>query len=111
MNEKDRNAADDWIRDHMPDPAEYSFEEAGTTESYFFLRYRDSATVVYKVAVTDRKVTSVRLEVYHGESSQEEPDEQVSSGWRDDSFATSLERQHLPLLRPQHGQPLRQPFE
>ncbi len=77
MNEKDCNAADDWIRDNMPDPAEYSFEdteETGTTESYFFLRYRDSATVVYKVAVTDRKVTSVGLEVYHGESSQEEPD-------------------------------------
>ncbi len=34
-----------------------------------FLRLRDSATVVYKVAVKDGKV-------YHGESSQEEPDEQ-----------------------------------
>ncbi len=79
MNEKDRNAADDWIRDNMPDPAEYSFEdseEAGSTESYFFLRHKDSATVVFKVAVKDGKVSSVLQEVYHGEGSQEEPDEQ-----------------------------------
>ena len=41
-----------------------------------FLRYLDSVTVVYKVAVEDGKVTSVRLEVYHGEGSREEPDEQ-----------------------------------
>ncbi len=57
----------------MPDPAEYSFEdteEAGSTESYFFLRYRDSATVVYKVAVKDGKVSSVLQEVYHGEGNQ-----------------------------------------
>ena len=67
LNERDRAAADDWIRNNMPDPAECSFEdteEAGSTDSYFFLRYRDSATVVYKVAV------------YHDEGSQEEPDEQ-----------------------------------
>ena len=54
MNERDRNAADDWIRDNMPDPAEYSLEdseEQRDTQSYFFLRYRDSATVVYKFAV------------------------------------------------------------
>ncbi len=78
MNEKDRNAADDWMRSHLPDPDEYSLEdgeEAGRTESYFFLRHRDSATVVYKVAVKDGKVTSVLQEVYHGEGSQEEPDE------------------------------------
>ncbi len=59
MNERDREAADDWIRDNMPDPAEYSFEdteEAGSTESYFFPRYRDSATVVYKVAVKEAKL-------------------------------------------------------
>ena len=56
MNERERNAADDWIPDNMPDPEEYSFEdteEAGSAEHYFFLRYRDSATVVYKVVVTD----------------------------------------------------------
>ena len=56
LKENDREAADDWIRDHMPDPAEYSLEdseEAGSTESYYFLRHRDSATVVYKVAVKD----------------------------------------------------------
>ncbi len=34
MNERDRNAADEWIREHLPDPA----------------------SVVYKVAVTDGKV-------------------------------------------------------
>ena len=74
MNERDRAAADDWIREHMPDPAEYSFEdteEAGVTESYFLLRHRDSATVVYRVAVKDGTVTSVKQEVYHGESRQE----------------------------------------
>ena len=79
MNEKDRNAADDWIRDKMPDPADCSLEdneEQGDTQSYFFLRLRDSATVVYKVAVKDGIVTSVLQEVYHGEGNQEEPDEQ-----------------------------------
>ena len=78
MNERDREAADDWIRDNMPDPDEYSLEdseEERALQKYFFLRYRDSATVVYKVAVKDGKVTSVLQEVYHGESSQEEPDE------------------------------------
>ncbi len=42
------------MRDHMPDPNEYPLEdseETGSTECYFFLRYRDSATVVYKVTV------------------------------------------------------------
>ncbi len=58
-NERDR-AADDWMRHHLPDPDEYSLEdseEAGSTESYFFLRLRDSATVVYRVAVKDGKVS------------------------------------------------------
>ncbi len=62
MNERDRGAADDWMRQHLPDPEECSLEdseEAGSTESYFFLRYRDSATVVDKVAVKDGKVSSV----------------------------------------------------
>ncbi len=56
MNERNRNTADDWMRDHLPDPDEYSLEEneeAGDTQKYFFLRYRDSATVVYKVTVED----------------------------------------------------------
>ena len=26
LNERDRKAADDWMRDHMPDPDGYSFE-------------------------------------------------------------------------------------
>ena len=78
MEERNRVAADDWMRDHLPDAAECSLEdneEQGGTQSYFFLRHRDSATVVYKVAVFDGKVTSVLQEVYHGEGSQEEPDE------------------------------------
>ncbi len=56
LNERDREAADEWTRDHLPDPDECSLEdneEQGDTQSYFFLRYRDSATVVYTVAVTD----------------------------------------------------------
>ncbi len=54
MDERDRAAADDWMRDHLPDAAEYSLEdseEQGDTQSYFFLRLRDSASVVYKVGV------------------------------------------------------------
>ncbi len=49
MNERDREAADDWMRDHMPDPEECSLEdneEQRDTLSYFFLRVRASATVV-----------------------------------------------------------------
>jgi hypothetical protein len=61
-------AADDWLREHLPDPDEFSLEdneEEGETQKYFFLRYRDSATVVYLVAVKDGKVTSVKKEVYY----------------------------------------------
>ena len=57
MNERDRAAADDWMRD-MPDPDQYSLEDSedeGDTQKYFFLRQSDSATVVYKVAVKDGK--------------------------------------------------------
>ena len=46
MNERDTEAADDWIRDHMPDPDHFSFEdneEEGDTQKYFFLRFFDSA--------------------------------------------------------------------
>ena len=56
MNEQDRQAADDWMRSDLPDPNECSLEdneEQGDTQSYFFLRLRDSASVVYKVAVND----------------------------------------------------------
>ena len=62
MNERDKETADDWMREHIPGPDEYSLEddkEEGNTQKYFFLRYRDSATVVYKVAVRDGKVSSV----------------------------------------------------
>ena len=44
------------MRDHLPNPDEYSLEdseEEGGLQNYFFLRHRDSATVVYNVAVTD----------------------------------------------------------
>ena len=61
LYERDREAADDWMRDHLPDPEQFGWqdnEEEGDTQSYFFLRYRDAATVVYKVAVKDGKVTS-----------------------------------------------------
>ena len=46
MNERDRKAADDWMREHTPDPDEYSHEdseEAGCTEHYFFLRISTGA--------------------------------------------------------------------
>ena len=48
MNERDRNAADDWMRGHLPDPDD--------TQKYFFLRHGDSATVVYELAVLDGKL-------------------------------------------------------
>jgi hypothetical protein len=54
MNERDTEAADDWIREHMPDPDQFSLEdneEEGHTQKYFFLRYRDSATVVQPLTV------------------------------------------------------------
>ena len=63
----------------MPDFDQYSFEdneEEGDTQKYFFLRYRDAASVVYLVAVKDGKVTSIKKEVYHAEGSHEEPDEE-----------------------------------
>ena len=47
LNERDRDAADDWMRDHSPDPDECSLEDSedkGNVQSYFFLRCRDSAT-------------------------------------------------------------------
>ncbi len=70
MIERDREAADDWIRYHLPDLHGYSLEdseEEGDTQKHFFLRFRDSATVVYRVAAKSDKVTSVLQEVYHGE--------------------------------------------
>ena len=60
MDERDRAVADDWMRDHLPDPEQLEWqdnEEEGDTRSYFFLRYGDSATVVYKVAVKTGKRT------------------------------------------------------
>jgi hypothetical protein len=79
MNEQDTEAADDWMREHLPDPDEFSLEdneEEGDTQKYFFLRYCDSATVVYLVAVNDGKVRSVKQEVYYAEGKQEGPGEE-----------------------------------
>ena len=44
MNERDRAAADDWMRDNMPNHGEYSHEDIeadGDTQQYFFLRLRE----------------------------------------------------------------------
>ena len=79
MNERDRDAADDWMRDHLLDPDEYSLEdneERRYEQLYFFLRYSDSATVVYRVAVKDGKVKSVKMEVYEDEYDAESPKEE-----------------------------------
>jgi len=76
MNERDRDAADDWTRDHLPDPDEFSLEdneERRREQRYFFLRYCDSATVVYRVAVNDGKVESVKMEVHEDEFDAESP--------------------------------------
>jgi hypothetical protein len=74
LNERNREAADDWMREHhLPDPERFSLEdneEHGDAQLNVFLRYRDSATVVYKVAVKDGKGSSVLKEVYHGEGTK-----------------------------------------
>ncbi|MBI4586227.1 MAG: hypothetical protein HY717_19625 [Planctomycetes bacterium] len=81
MKERDRDAADDWMRDHMPDPDKYSLEDneerrSSNEQRYFFLRYSDSATVVYRVAVKVGKVKSVKMEVYDDEYDAENPKEE-----------------------------------
>ena len=53
MNERDTEAADDWIGEYMPDPDHFSFEdneEEGDTQKYSFLRYRDSVTVIWPLS-------------------------------------------------------------
>ena len=70
MNERDRDAADDWMRDHLPDPDVYSLEdneERRFEQLYFFLRYRDGAMVLYRVRVKCGRVVSVKQEVYTAE--------------------------------------------
>ena len=81
MKERDRDAADDWMRDHLPDPDDFSLEDneerrSSNEQLYFFLRYSDSATVVYRVAVKDGKVRSVKMEVYEDEYDAENPKEE-----------------------------------
>jgi len=70
MNERDRDAADDWMRGHLPDPAKFSLEdneERRFEQLYYLLRYRDGAMVVYRVRVKGGKVVSVKKEVYNDE--------------------------------------------
>jgi hypothetical protein len=41
MKDRDRDAADDWMREHMPDPDQLSLEdneERGCEERFYFLR-------------------------------------------------------------------------
>ena len=63
MKDRDRDAADDWMREHMPSEDEFSLEdndERGCEERYYFLRGRDSAMVVYRIRVKGGRVVSVR---------------------------------------------------
>ncbi len=90
MNERDREAADDWMLDHLPDPGEYSLEDSEDerdTQKYFLLRYRDSATVVYKVAVKDAQ----RGEQSQAYGSRSRPSERVA-GAADERTVFRLER-------------------
>ena len=67
MNDRDRDAADDWMREHMPDPDQFSLEdndERGCELRYYFLRNRDSAMVVFRIRVKGGRVVSVREEVF-----------------------------------------------
>jgi len=76
MTDRDRKAADYWMRDHLPDPDHFSLEdneEEGDTQKYFFLRYRDSAMVVYLVAIKNGNVKSVKKEAYR-EFDDEKPE-------------------------------------
>ena len=46
MNDRDRDAAGDWMRERMPSEDEFSLEdndERGCEQRYYFLRGRDSA--------------------------------------------------------------------
>ncbi|MBN1459423.1 MAG: hypothetical protein JXA57_07790 [Armatimonadetes bacterium] len=79
MNDRDRDAADDWIRDHMPDPDQFSLEdneERRDEQLYYFLRYRDSAMVVYRIKVKGGMVVSVKKEVYIDEVFEGNPQEE-----------------------------------
>ena len=67
MNDRDRDAADDWMRDHMPSEDEFSLEdndERGCEERFYFLRSRDSSMVVYRIRVKGGCVVSVKQEVF-----------------------------------------------
>jgi hypothetical protein len=67
MNDRDRDAADDWMREHMPSEDEFSLEdndERGCEQRYYFLRGRDSAMVVYRIRGKGGRVVSVKQEVF-----------------------------------------------
>jgi len=69
MKDRDRDAADDWMRDHMPSEDECSLEdndERGCEQRYYFLRGRDSAMVVFRIRVKGGRVVSVKQEVFDG---------------------------------------------
>jgi hypothetical protein len=79
MNDRDRDAADAWMLDHLLDPDKFSLEdneERRDEQRYSFLRYRDSAMVVYRVKVKGGTVVSVKKEVYVDEDIQGTPEEE-----------------------------------
>ena len=79
MKDRDRDAADDWMRDHMPDPDQFSLEdndERGCEQRYYFLRGRDSAMVVFRIRVKGGRVVSVIEEVFIDEDVEGEPTEE-----------------------------------
>ena len=66
MKDRDRDTADDWMRDHMPSEYEFSLEdndERGCEQWLYFLRSRDGALVVYRIRVKGGRAVSVREEV------------------------------------------------
>jgi hypothetical protein len=67
MNDRDRDAADDWMWEHIPGPDEFSLEdndERGCEPWFHFLRGRDSAMVVFRIRVKVGQVVSVNEEVF-----------------------------------------------
>ena len=67
MKDRDRDAADDWMREHMPSEEECSLEdndERGCEQRFYFLRGRDNAMVVYRIRVKGGRVVSVKQEVF-----------------------------------------------
>ena len=79
MKDRDRDTADDWMREHMPSEDEYSLEdndERGCEERFYFLRGQDSAMVVYRIRVKGGRVVSAKQEVFIDEDVEGEPTEE-----------------------------------